>query len=435
MAVCVFFGLKNTPLGPVAAVAHTKLNILHRLVGYTTVFLVILHAVFYTVHFGRQSRWATLIEEGNLEGLVAGALMLILLMGIFRHRSYEVFYVSHIVGFVAVVTLTGLHRPDWAKKLPILMLCIACMWTVDRVIRAARTLYNLVNNQATFYPLPGGGTRLVLKKPGPKVALPGSHGFLWIPRIHLYQSHPFSIVNNGPLGLELIIKPHGGFTKAVSNLAAQHPGSAQWASMDGPYGLLPDTRVYDKLILVSGGSGAAFTFGLMNRTLNSKEGDKPQSIDFAWAVKRTEHLSWFYEHLKTLTKTEQDVNLKLYVTSEGASASPGAATRTTIAPAQVQSSIESLPLRKQATFDYKTITEVDDSTSRVLDEQAANIKFGKMDARTVILEAMQGVGKDQRVLFAACGPKALMDAVRDSADHYRIEPGYRIDVHCEDFGS
>lgn len=287
MALCVFFGLKNTPLGPIAAVAHTQLNILHRLVGYTTVFLVFLHAVFYMVHFGRQSRWATLIEEGNLEGLLAGVFMLILLMGIFRHRSYEVFYVSHIVGFIAVVTLTGLHRPDWAKKLPIVMLVVACMWTLDRVIRAVRTTYNLVNNTATFYPLPGGGTRLLLKKPSPKVALPGSHGFLWIPQIHLYESHPFSIVSNGPLGLELIIKPHEGFTKAVSDFAAQHPGCSSWASMDGPYGSLPDMTVYDKIILVSGGSGAAFTFGLMNRTLNSNEGDEIQSVDFVWAVKRT----------------------------------------------------------------------------------------------------------------------------------------------------
>lgn len=96
--------------------------------------------------------------------------------------------------------------------------------------------------------------------------------------------------------------------------------------------------------------------------------------------------------------------------------------------------MESLPLCKQATFDYKTITEVDHSACRMMDEQAANVTFGKMNARTVILEAMQGVGNNQRVLFAACGPKALMDAVRDSADIYRIEHGYRIDVHCEDFG-
>ena len=76
MSLCVFFGLKNTPLGPIAAVAHTQLNILHRFVGYATVFLVLLHAIFYTVYFGRQGRWETLVEEGNVEGLAAGAPVL-----------------------------------------------------------------------------------------------------------------------------------------------------------------------------------------------------------------------------------------------------------------------------------------------------------------------------------------------------------------------
>lgn len=291
MSLCVFFGLKNTPLGPIAAVAHTQLNILHRFVGYATVFLVLLHAIFYTVYFGRQGRWETLVEEGNVEGLAAGACMLVLLMGVFRHRGYELFYVSHVAGFMAVVILTWFHRPDWAKKLPVVMLVIACMWSLDRIIRAARTLYNLVNNQATFYPLPGGGTRILLKKPGAKAALPGSHGFLWIPRIHPYQGHPFTIVSNGSSGLELVIKPHEGFTKAVSKFAADRPGRARWASMDGPYGSLPDMGVYDKLIFVSGGSGAAFTFGLMNRIMGSHEGARTQSIDFLWAVKRKGALS------------------------------------------------------------------------------------------------------------------------------------------------
>lgn len=287
MALCVFLGLKNTPLGPVAAVAHTELNVLHRIVGYITVLEVFVHATLYTVHFGRQGRWATLIEEGNVQGLGAGIAMIILLMGFLRHRGYEIFYVGHISGFMAAVIFTGLHRPDWAKKLPIVMLVTACMWSLDRIIRATRILCNLVNNPVTFYPLPDGGTRLLLKKPGAEVAFPGSHGFLWIPRIHPYASHPFTVVNNGPMGLELVIAPRGGFTKSVSKFAAQYPGCTQWASIDGPYGSLPDTEVYDRLILISGGSGAAFTFGLVNRIFNKYESSRIQSTYFVWAVKHT----------------------------------------------------------------------------------------------------------------------------------------------------
>lgn len=59
--------------------------------------------------------------------------------------------------------------------------------------------------------------------------------------------------------------------------------------------------------------------------------------------------------------------------------------------------------------------------------------YKRMSAGSVISEAMQEVGPDQRVLVAACGPSLLMDAVRDSVECARNNPGCTIDVHLEDF--
>lgn len=286
MALCVFFGLKNTPLAPLAGVSHAQLNILHRIVGYTAVVLLILHAFVYTIHFGRQGRWSLFIEKENIEGMGAGIAMLALLMCIFRHQHYEAFYASHIVGFVAAVILTGLHRPNWAKKLPLVMSIIFSVWVLDRVIRLGRMSCNLVNNSVTFHPLPDGGTRLVLKKPGVEAALPGSYCYLWIPRIRLYENHPFTIVSNGPSGLELVMKSRQGFTGAVGNFAARNPVATAWASVDGPYGSVPNMEDYNKLIFIAGGSGAAFTFGLMNRMMMQPQRFTDQSIEFMWAVRR-----------------------------------------------------------------------------------------------------------------------------------------------------
>ncbi|PNP85486.1 hypothetical protein FNYG_01315 [Fusarium nygamai] len=286
MALCVFFGLKNTLLGPLASVSHSQLNILHRIVGYTTVFLLTLHALVYTIHFGRQGRLIQLLKKEDIEGMGAGVAMLVLLMGVFRHRHYELFYTSHVIGFVAVVFLTALHRPNWAKKIPTVMLIIFSMWTVDRIIRLTRFSRNLVNNSVTFYPLPYSGTRVVLKKPGMEDALPGSHCFLWIPGLRLFESHPFTIVSNDSSGLELVMKSHEGFTKAVGSFANRHPRTALWASIDGPYGSLPDVSDYDKMIFIAGGSGAAFTFGVMNRIMMQREKLAVQSIEFVWAVRQ-----------------------------------------------------------------------------------------------------------------------------------------------------
>lgn len=281
MALCTFFGLKNTPLGFAARASHAQLNILHRIVGYTAVFLIILHAILYTIRLARQDNLAKLLETSDLAGIGAGLSMIVLFLGYFRHRGYEIFYLSHIGGFIGVLFLAYIHRPNFAKKLPYVLMFAGSIWAVDRIIRAARMARNSINNSATLHPLPDGGTRIVLKKSGG--ALAGSHCYLWIPRIHLYENHPFTIVDSGPSGLELVMKAQEGFTRAVSKFARQHPGEAVWASIDGPYGSLPDAGDYEKLVLIAGGSGAAFTFGLMNRILSQHQKCPP--IDFVWAVR------------------------------------------------------------------------------------------------------------------------------------------------------
>ncbi|KAI8197948.1 hypothetical protein KHU50_009135 [Colletotrichum sp. SAR 10_65] len=216
MMLCVFFGLKNTPLSRVAHISHAELNYFHRLAGYVAVLLLTLHAIVYTVHFGRQGRLVQLLKKEDLEGIGAGVAMLVLLMGIARHRRYELFYISHIVAFGAAVILTGLHRPNWAKKIPVVMSFTA--------------------------------------------------------------------------GLELVMKSHQGFTRRVDEFSRRHSNRTAWASVDGPYGSLPDPESYDKLVLVAGGSGAAFTFGLMNRMMSRYDRVKTQSVDFIWTVRQS---GWF----------------------------------------------------------------------------------------------------------------------------------------------
>ncbi|KAI0170282.1 hypothetical protein BJ166DRAFT_575742 [Pestalotiopsis sp. NC0098] len=188
------------------------------------------------------------------------------------------------------------------------------IWILDRIIRAARMCANLVNNVATLHPLPHGGTQILLRKPCASLALPGSQCFLWIPRIALHETHPFTIVSNGPLGLELVIKSHQGFTKAIHDFATRHPGRTVRASIDGPYGSLPRTEDYERLILIAGGSGAAYTFGLMNRIIVQYQTYRTQSIEFVWAVRRIEHISWFEESLRTLRNSDLSVHITIYIT-------------------------------------------------------------------------------------------------------------------------
>lgn len=431
-------------------VSHAQLNILHRIVGYTAVLLLALHAIFYTIHFHRYGKLASLLKPEDLAGIGAAIGMIILFLGILRHRNYELFYISHIAGFAAAVILTGLHRPNWAKRIPALMSFAFGLWLLDRTIRASRMLYNLINNSVVFYPLPDGGTRLLLKKPGLQAASPGTHIFLWIPRVHIYENHPFTIVNNGPSGLELVMKSHQGFTKAVNKFATGHPCSTAWASVDGPYGVCPNMDNYDKLIFIAGGSGAAFTFGLMNRILGQSERPKLQSVEFVWTVRRTgesycthffsvhspdaaiDHLKWFSEHLSNLMKMGPAVRVSLFVTNEEATSSSIAT------PYDIAHDVESQLLSGNRTPGYGAVSSADtDSllarTNGHEVEQAYNLHFRRMDTESVIGDAIQFVESRQRVLMATCGPESLMEAVRDSAESWRKRRDLRIDVHSEDF--
>lgn len=286
MALCVFFGLKNTPLGVLTGHSYERLNFFHRLAGYAAVLQMLLHAIFYMVYYGMQDRWSTLLEVQNWEGIGAGFAMVLLLMGLARNLGYEWFYVSHLVGFLLAVIFTGLHRPYWIWKIPVAMVFIAAIWGLDRLIRGSRMLYNLVNNSATIYRLPDNGVRLVIKKPL-SGATPGSHCFVWIPGVRPFQTHPFTIVSNTPHGgLELVLSSYDGFTKALHDLANTEAGTTVWASVDGPYGAFPNPKNYDKVVLIAGGSGATFTFGLATSLLQHLESESHKRVDFIWAVRK-----------------------------------------------------------------------------------------------------------------------------------------------------
>ncbi|KAM5341206.1 hypothetical protein ACJ41O_015315 [Fusarium nematophilum] len=290
-ALCVFFGLKNTPLAVLSTESYHQLNIFHRIAGYTAVLQVFLHGVFYAAHFISQGRWTKLLNAGNWEGFSAALGMLVMLAGLLRHRRYELFYTSHIIGFIAIVILTTIHRPALAKKVPIAMGFIACLWLYDHAIRSAKLLYNLINNKAVFYPLPNGGVKIVMRKQLGG-AVPGTHCFLWVPGIRALQMHPFTILSNRSSGLEMVVRSCDGFTRSAYGLACSRPGIALRASVDGPYGAVPDTKGYDRIILIAGGSGASYTFGLAASFLENLAPQSNQAMDFIWAVRERGLISW-----------------------------------------------------------------------------------------------------------------------------------------------
>ncbi|EHL01356.1 putative Ferric/cupric reductase transmembrane component 2 [Glarea lozoyensis 74030] len=68
--------------------------------------------------------------------------------------------------------------------------------------------------------------------------------------------------------------------------AVKNPGKSLRASVDGPYGAIPDfASTADKVILIAGGSGASFTFGVALDTVKRLPEASKTTIDFIWTVR------------------------------------------------------------------------------------------------------------------------------------------------------
>lgn len=110
-------------------------------------------------------------EEIVTAGIVLGFAMLFTVLAgtIIRRLKYELFYVIHLALFVVIIVTLGMHRPSFdPDKTLIVTVLIASTWFSDRLIRFTRLAYNSINNEAVVFPLPNGGTRIVLKKPLPR---------------------------------------------------------------------------------------------------------------------------------------------------------------------------------------------------------------------------------------------------------------------------
>jgi predicted ferric reductase len=257
LALITFLALKNTPLAFLTAYSYERLNVLHRLAGYGTVCFAMLHAVVYITAWSKSNSLGELLETSQVVGIVAGFAMLTMSSTalLLRKLRYEIFYIVHILMFMLILVTVGLHRSQLATKTLIIVIFAASIWVADRALRFSKLSLSYFGNSATITPLPHGGTRIVLRR-SPCRAVAGSHCFLLIPKIRTTETHPFTIVSTQPL--ELVVAAHDGFTRDLHAFALKNPGVDLKASIDGPYGMVPDFTIYSTVVFIAGGSKSTY---------------------------------------------------------------------------------------------------------------------------------------------------------------------------------
>jgi predicted ferric reductase len=284
LALVTFLSLKNTPLAFLTAYSYERLNVLHRIAGFALVVSLILHMVIYITADAKTNDLATVREADQIKGIIAGVSVFVTTgTAVFlRRMRYEVFYIIHVVLFILILIMVGMHRPDITKKTVYIIVFCGAIWVADRMVRFLRITFFSFGNTATLIPLPHGGTRVVLRK-SPGRAVPGSHCFLWIPGVRAVETHPFTVASTKPL--EFVVAAYDGFTRDLHAAALKNPGQALKASIDGPYGNVPDFSNFTKVVLIAGGSGASFTIGVAVDLLHKLGSSQATTVEFIWAVR------------------------------------------------------------------------------------------------------------------------------------------------------
>ncbi|KAI9732747.1 MAG: hypothetical protein M1818_007481 [Claussenomyces sp. TS43310] len=435
LAVCnltliTFLALKNTPLAFLTAYSYERLNPLHQLAGYTTITCMLLHGIIQLVALHQSDEIFIMRETASWVGGIAATAALVILVTslLLRKLRYEVFYVIHIVMYMLILIAVGLHRPDFATKTLIIVTIAAGLWLSDRLVRAGRMVNNLSGNRVTVTSLPHNGVRVTLCRPLWRAA-PGSHAFLWIPGIRALETHPFTMVSTNPV--EMVIKAHDGFTKDLHAYAVRHPGGTLRASIDGPYGTLPDFLDFDRIVLVAGGSGASFIFGVALKVIS--QATLPTFVYSNTLL--AEMISWFRPEFEEL-EVSPLVQMNVYLTRSTSDSPLSASAGRTASNSSAELSVE----KQRSAGDEELDVGAYASEKKVISDvratgRSTQFQVGRPHVRTVIEQAVGRADPSDRVVVAGCGPTLLMKGIRRTvAACVARRDGPSIELHCEEFG-
>ncbi|CAZ82869.1 unnamed protein product [Tuber melanosporum] len=351
---------RNNFVGHAVEVGFDIWNLFHRWIGRVVVLESVAHMLAWTVNKVDQAGWEGLNEALRIShfyqvGLMAEiALILIAFLSTspLRHANYEFFLSMHqllVAFFVA-----GVWWHLYIDMLPQMVYCnvAIAIWVADRVFRILRILRNnirwrrkgLLSNVAEVAPLKGGdAVRFSVELSTPFKYRPGTHAYLYVPRIGWWQSHPFSIAwtsaeeSKQAVGatqmpdkhhepqktttpkkttMHFIISKHDGFTRALYDAAQSAAATADPEKLEngcvlkvlglveGPYGGHHSLDSFGTVVLVAGGVGITHCLGYVRHLLHGyNEGTvATQRVKLVWVIRKSEHIHWVSDWLEEILR-------------------------------------------------------------------------------------------------------------------------------------
>ncbi|KAK0450521.1 iron reductase [Desarmillaria tabescens] len=349
LPVVFLFATKNSLLSLLLGPGHgyEKLNYVHRWSGRFMFLGAVVHGSLW---IRNHLEWNLTIlgEQKETSGIAAlGVLCVIVLTSVrpARRVCYEIFFVVHVLGFVAFF-ITICYHTTYAS--PWIFPPLA-FYGLDMLMRLFRyrikdATVTAVDNQMTIIRIPDcdfgweAGQHICLR-----VFFSG----------RVFESHPLTILS-APSRVSCISSPgiilgarvSGDWTRALNVFTAnesaenktkclEHEDKAGTTGadvpvqvmLDGPYGGCSiDLGQYESVLLFAGGSGATFTIGLLDDIvgkcvkLGRPRGERTKRIEFVWCIRSFGSIDWFAPMLMDITNvagrpgSTLDVHVSIYVT-------------------------------------------------------------------------------------------------------------------------
>ncbi|KAG5641814.1 hypothetical protein DXG03_004156 [Asterophora parasitica] len=311
---------------------HEKLQVFHRWAAWIMYITSLLHTFPFIVYNVEQGKMSLVYSTKSyywtgVAALIPQTWLILMSWGPIRSRYYETFKKLHFIVTIIFMIFLFIHcnfrLSSWDY-----FWATGAVYGVTWLTRFGLTLFrNGLSHTASFETLPDRAVRVRIPTKTLKWG-PGQHYFVRFLNFggHAFTSHPFTVASIPDSGvLEFYVRVREGITGRMAAAAAS--GKTSTVSLDGPYGGLHGSlSVYDRVVLLAGGSGVSFTVPILQDLLKglAEKNVKSKHIHFVWAVPRDESLDCYQELFNSALKgvPKGTVTLSLYVTGSSRSWSP-----------------------------------------------------------------------------------------------------------------
>ncbi|KAJ3467677.1 hypothetical protein MRS44_005241 [Fusarium solani] len=247
-----------------------------------------------------------------------------------RRIKYELFVVQHILSVVLLLVLLVLHVPEHHL---FSIWCAVGVFVYDVVTRSANPIWRNIRlrfsgtpsircaHDAKVEAVDDELTVVTVRNVGFRWT-PGQHVLLWTPTFRWESPHPFTISNipnaeSSTQDVQLTLKAKNGLTRRLNSWARKTEISGGDGSLrvflTGPFGVVPNWRQYDNLVLIAASTGGSFTTPILEDLLSSQTPGCVRKINALFIVRRKAHANPYLKQISRVLSRAKEMGISVRV--------------------------------------------------------------------------------------------------------------------------